>query len=202
MEPGRQGRLMRQAARVRRRVRADPVPGAARRCPGDRPVRQRIIHPCKIGAVVIGDRQRCLRHRTRHRTVAAAQRQHHDFITLDQGILEHRHSERLAVLAVGEAQGTAHRTVVDARQCIETARRVVDREAMTVAAGTIDRNNRLRTCLANTVRRIAKLYYGGRRRLVCARVNPYIVQHPAERPLGKQVGARMPTEADSLASQD
>ena len=72
VEPGRQGRLMRQSARVRRRIRADPVPGTEQPCPG----RHIVVEPGNIVAVVIGDRQLGFGHSTQVRADCPAQRQH------------------------------------------------------------------------------------------------------------------------------
>ena len=202
VKPGKQSRLMRQAARVRRRISAYPDPVTGRCRAGRRAGWQRVVYPGNIVAVVIGDRQRGLGHGTQDRAAATAQRQYDDFTAFDHCILEDRNAEGLAVFAVGETQGAIHGTVVDARRRAEIARRVVDREATTGTSRAIDRNDRCNTRFANTISGIAESHHGGRRRFVCTGIDPDIIHHPAERSTDRAVGGGMPAEADTLANQD
>ena len=197
MEPGRQRRLVRQRTRVRRRIRTHPVPAARQQ----RPHRRRIVEPHHIRTVVIGDRQLSRRHRTQARTRRIAQAQLQRLVAFDQNVVDDRHTERAARLAVGKVQCACRGEVVDARRRAHVGRRVVHAEGSAVTACPAHRDHRGTVRLADTVAHVAEFHVHRWRRFVRTGVYPDVVEDPAERSAGRAVGTGMPAKADVLAPQ-
>ena len=101
-------------------------------------------------------------------------------------------------MAIGEKQRAASGDVIGARGRAEIGRRVIDGEGPAGAARAIDRDNRRRARLTDTVSGLAERHFG---RLVRTGVHPDIVQYPAERSADRTISAGVPAEAHALARQ-